>query len=359
MLRRMARRSAAALTGATALLAAGLVSRSDAKPTPPRDMPELATPETPASQVERDAILVVLDGARWQDVVGEASVMPQLAELARAHGAALGGPRSGSVVRASGPNFVSMPGYAEIFGGAPARGCPGNDDCAAATQPTIADDVRAWTGSPDDAAVFASWPDLVRVSSQHPEQLAVSAGRSLVHGDGRMRRDAAMSELLDRGARADAWPGEKDFRPDRFTAPLAERYLEVVRPRFLFLSLGESDEYAHQGNRDGYVRALRYDDDVIAELYRATHGEGARGRRTTIFVTADHGRAYDFRDHGGRWPESARSWLVVLGDEPDAARLTGDYTLSDIAPTVEAWLGVPDDEATAGPRAGAVIAGLL
>jgi hypothetical protein len=306
-------------------------------------MPELATPETPAGQVERDAILVVLDGARWQDVVGEAAVMPQLAELARAHGATLGGPRSGSVVRASGPNFVSMPGYAELFGGAPAPKCRSNEDCAGATHPTIADDVRAWTGSSDDAAVFASWPDLVRVSSEHPESLAVSAGRSVVHNDARMRQDSAMSELLDRGARADAWPGEKDFRPDRFTAPLAERYLEVVRPRFLFLSLGESDEYGHQGNRDGYVRALRYDDDVIAELYRTTHGEGARGRRTTIFVTADHGRAFDFRDHGGRWPESARSWLVVLGDgAPRSSHLTGDYTLSDIAPTVKAWLGMPD-----------------
>jgi arylsulfatase A-like enzyme len=253
-----------------------------------------------------------------------------------------------------------MPGYAEIFGGAPAHHCLGNDDCEAASRSTLADQVRDWTGSLDDAAVFASWPDLVRVSSQRPEGLAVSAGRSLVHNDARMRMDPAMSELLDRGARADAWPGEKDFRPDRYTAPLAERYLEVVRPRFLFLSLGESDEYGHQGNRDGYVRALRYDDEVIADLYRATHGESARGRRTTIFVTADHGRAFDFRDHGGRWPESARSWLVVIGDEaPNMTRVTGDYTLSDLAPTVKAWLGMPEDDAAAGPRAGSAIAKLL
>jgi hypothetical protein len=339
-----------------ALLAAALTSTSVAK----TSMPRVTAPEASASdgKSDRAAIVVVLDGARWQDVVGDGHAMPRLAALAREHGAVVGAPSSGTTMRASGPNFVSMPGYAEIFGGAPARACSGNDECANATHGTIADAVRAESGSPYDAAVFASWPDLVRVASVDPGALVVSAGRSLTHHDAQMRSDPEMSELLDRGERADAWPGEKDFRPDRFTAPIAERYLAAFRPRFMFVSLGEADEYAHQGNHASYVEALRYADGVIAELYAATHGTNAHGRATTIFVTADHGRANDFRDHGGRWPESSRSWLVALGDGVSRGSIqgAGDHALADVAPTVRAWLGLPADDAT---DRGHAIAGLL
>jgi hypothetical protein len=324
------------------LLAAALTSNSVAKTTP-RVTPFEASAS--GSRADRAAIIVVLDGARWQDVVGDGHAMPRLTALAKAHGATGGAPWSGTTMRASGPNFVSMPGYAEILGGAPSRDCSGNDECASATHATIADAVRAESGSVYDAAVFASWPDLVRVASDDPQAIVVSAGRSLMHHEAEMRLDPQMDDLLDRGERASAWPGEKDFRPDRFTAPLAQRYLEAFHPRFLFVSLGETDEYAHQGNHASYLDALRYADGVIAELYAATHGVNARGRETTIFVTADHGRADDFHDHGARWPESARSWLVVLGDDPRGA-IAGDHALADIAPTVRALLGLPPDAAT-------------
>jgi hypothetical protein len=351
------KRSTLALAGALALLAGALTSTSVAKTTDP---PRVVEPEASASEghPDRAVIVVVLDGARWQDVVGDGHAMPRLTALAREHGAVVGAPKSGTTLRASGPNFVSMPGYAEIFGGAPARECTGNDECASATHETIADAVRADSGSPYDAAVFASWPDLVRVSSTNPDALVVSAGRSLTHHEALMRNDPEMSELLDRGERADAWPGEKDFRPDRFTAPIAERYLALFHPRFLFVSLGESDEYAHQGNRLGYLDALHYADGVIAELYAATHGPNAHGRATTLLVTADHGRSNDFRDHGERWPESSRSWLVALGDDVSrgALRGAGDRALADLAPTVRAWLGLPADDAS---DSGHAIAGLL
>ncbi len=350
------KRSTVALAGAMALLAAALTSTSVAKTSMPRVTPLEASASS--ERPDRAVIVLVIDGARWQDVVGDGHAMPRLASLAREHGAVLGAPKSGGAMRASGPNFVSMPGYAEILGGAPARACLGNDDCASATHATVADAVLAESGSPYDAAVFSSWPDLIRVASAAPDALVVSGGRSTTHHEAEMRRDPEMSELLDRGERADAWPGEKDFRPDRFTAPIAERYLAAFRPRFLFVSLGEADEYAHHDDHASYMEALRYADGVVAELYAATHGANAHGRATTIFVTADHGRANDFRNHGGRWPESSRSWLVALGGDVTRASVAGahDHALADLAPTVRAWLGLPADDAT---DAGHAIAGLF
>ncbi len=345
--------STVALAGAMALLAVALTSTSVAKT---NSTPRVTEHVMRAEPSDRAAIVIVLDGARWQDVVGDGHAMPQLARLAAEHGAFVGTPSSGASIRSSGPNFVSMPGYAEILGGAPARGCAANDDCASASHETIVDAVRTRFGSPYDAAVFASWPDLVRVASSSPESVVVSAGRRLTHHEDALRLDPSMGMLLDRGERAEAAPGEGDFRPDRYTAPLAARYLALFQPHFLFVSLGEPDEYGHRGDRAGYLAALRYADDYIAGLYAFTHGEDARGRATAIFVTADHGRANDFQDHGGRWPESARSWLIALDDGGARGVIAGNHVLADIAPTVRAWLGLPADTAK---DAGRAIAELL
>ena len=102
-------------------------------------------------------ILVVLDGVRWQEifggidsrlaathhsgpVVGARSLLPSLYAALDARGAAVGAPGYG-VIAASGPNFVSLPGYTEIFGGHPPAECQDND-CAGASGPTIVRSLR-------------------------------------------------------------------------------------------------------------------------------------------------------------------------------------------------------------------------
>jgi hypothetical protein len=356
-----------------AVLAAALTSTTLAQPraVAREEANAGASPAPP----DRAAVIIVLDGARWQDVLmgvdGELAAqakldprianlptMPHLAELARTRGAVFGAPDSGTVIRASGPNFVSLPGYTEIMGGHPPTACHDNQ-CPATVRPTLADEARAWSDSAREVAIFSSWPDLVRVASLHPHTLVVSGGRSLRENEPMLREDDAMSELLDRGAGALAWPGDGDFRPDRFTAPLATRYLEVARPRFLFVGLGEPDEYAHHGDYAQYLESLRFADDAIAKIVDAIDRMGERGRRTAVYVTADHGRALDFRDHGGAWPESSRSWLVAIGDFQGRGVIDGEHDdrhLADIAPTVRAWLGMTPDTAS---DSGSAIAALL
>jgi hypothetical protein len=357
-----------------AVLAAALTSTTLAQPRPaPRaEAEEADAGVSPAP--DRAAVVIVLDGARWQDVLmgvdGELAsqakldprsanlpTMPKLMELARARGAVFGAPDSGTVMRASGPNFVSLPGYTEIMGGHPPTACNDNQ-CPGTIRPTLADDAREWSISPREVAIFSSWPDLVRVASLHPHTLVVSGGRSLRQNEPLLREDDEMSDLLDHGASALPWPGDGDFRPDRFTAPLATRYLELARPRLLFLSLGEPDEYAHHGDYASYLESLRFADDAIAGIVDVIDRMGERGRRTAVYVTADHGRALDFRDHGARWPESSRSWLVAIGDVKGRGTIEGreERHLADIAPTVRAWLGMPEDHAD---DSGSAIAALL
>lgn len=280
-------------------------------------------------------VLVTVDGARWQDVFGEGDViapaaLPELTRWAREEGARVGAPSEGTI-SASGPHFVSLPGYAELLTGR-AGACRDNE-CDGVPSATLLDEVDAAGGR---AALVGSWEKLGRVASSRGEGGApfpVSAGRG---GDPHI---------------APA-PGSGDFRPDRLTADVALDVLEHERPDLLFLGLGDTDEHAHHGDRAGYGRALRFADDVLARLRRVLARMGERGASTVVIVTADHGRSVRFTDHGGHAPESGRVWLVALGAGIAArgdVRSPAPRTLSDVAPTIRRLMGLSDRPSSGAP----------
>ncbi len=140
------------------------------------------------------------------------------------------------------------------------------------------------------------------------------------------------------------WPGQGDFRRDRWTAELALAYLTEQSPDFLFVSLGEPDEFAHQGSYAGYLDALQQADQQLAQLASVLDERARHGVRTALFVTTDHGRAEDFRDHGRAHAESARVWLVAAGSAIPArgwVSAPAPRRLADIAPTVRQLFGLP------------------
>jgi hypothetical protein len=356
---------------AVALLAAGAAcippSELDATlQLAPAFVPETATERgATAHQADGDdpaVVLVVLDGVRWQEVfvgsdpqlsgapaVPAEALMPRMHALVAERGAAIGAPGRGAPISASGPNFVSMPGYTEIFTGRRSHAC-GDNDCAPARQPTLMDQASAAAARPGDVAVIASWERIERAASAAPERIVVSAGRARATHAELLRDDDVTRDWLERGAQADPFPGYGEFRPDRFTGALAVRYLEAKRPRLLFVGLGEPDEYCHRGDYAGYLASLRESDAVIGSLVDALGRMGARGQRTTLLVTADHGRGRDYRHHGRDFPESGRVWLAAIGGAVEArgfARSLRPHRLADVAPTVRALLELPADAAAA------------
>jgi hypothetical protein len=316
---------------------------------PPRVAPDAAV------------VLVTLDGVRWQDVfVGAdpklaraagvpapaaAALMPHLDALVAERGVALGAPGHGAVA-ASGPSYVSLPGYTEIFTGRRAHDCADNG-CGRTRIPTVFDEARDSGGDGTDIAVFASWERLERAATARPGRFVLSCGRAAGAADEVLRTDDTTRDLLDRAGRTDPYPGSGDFRPDRLTAAIALRYLETRRPTLLFVGLGEPDEYAHRGDYAGYLASLRAADDTLGELFEVLGRLGTRGEHTTVIVTADHGRGRDWRSHGRGYPESGRVWLVAAGagvTERGFSRSLRPHHLADVAPTVRVLLGLPPDE---------------
>ena len=273
-------------------------------------------------------VVVAIDGARWQDVFETPEVTPTLHRWMTEDGIGLGAPDLGEVW-ASGPNYISMPGYTEILTGRPSA-CQTNT-CGSVPTPTLVDQV---TGAGEDAVVVSSWELISHVAAVDPWRATLSTGRHLT-----ARTDDLDPVVLAEGRSDEPWPGVDDYRPDEITSRLALRLLDRRLPRFAFFGLGDTDEHAHHGDRKRYLEALGAADQFLAELEKRV------SRRTVIFVTADHGRSASFRDHGGGDHDSGRVWLAVRAPNLPTHGMLRSRTLhlADIAPTVRCLLDLPPD----------------
>jgi hypothetical protein len=299
-------------------------------------------------------IVVAIDGVRPREVFEGIDLMPNLHRLAKTRGVLLGGPGQGSI-RATGPNFVSLPGYREILTGRP--GACQENQCSPLEVDTLADAFRAVSAAPREVAVISSWEGIQAAAARRPDSIVTSCGRRRGTHLEILRGDAAARVLLETGESADPSPGSGEFRPDALTASIALGYLVREKPRFLFLGLGEPDEYAHAGDYGGYLGSLRAADAVIGKIDELLETTGAWRRDAIVFVTTDHGRADDFRNHGAGAPESGQVWLLALGARVGRPALLPSWQthhLADIAPTIRALAGLP-----AGAEGGTPIASLF
>ena len=298
-----------------------------------------STQSAKASRLSDIVVVLTWDGVRWQEIVhgidpqlerrlgrrvhdnrSPAALVPNLYGLASSDGVLLG--RDEAPIFASSPSTISLPGYSEIFSGR-SPWC-GNNDCPATRQPTLLDQWQmARPGT--SMAVITSWSRIPRVAARDLAAISVSSGT-----------------------------GADDYRPDRATAAIALAYLQAHTPDFTFIGLGDTDEYAHHGDYDGYLSALSYADETLGAVQRWLDMQRRRGHRTLLIVTADHGRSSGFAEHSHA-PEAARVWALFAGSvvtargRPSAA----PSRLADIAPTIREFVGLePDSSPTAGTSLG-------
>jgi hypothetical protein len=351
-----------ALSAAALLFGCGaLLSPTEShNPLPPR----IVSREKPVH-----VVLIALDGVRASDVFEGADprwldtertpeeVVPNLSLLAR-EGITLGRPGHSPGLSASGPNFVSLPGYTELLSGRFSE-CHSND-CSTRPEETLIDWMLKDGTAPAKVGVIASWENIEHALSAGPTSAFVSTGR---HGgnahlvDHERLGSHTLTALVD-GADAPSEPGHHDYRPDHYTIELALAYLEDQAPRFMFVGLGDTDEHAHAGDYEAYLNALQRADAFVGRVMQLRSTWEAQGEPTAIFVTTDHGRGDDFRSHGKDFPESRAVWLIAAGARLRAggAELEGDYALRDIAPTIAA---ISELSLVTGNTAGTPLAGLM
>jgi hypothetical protein len=280
-------------------------------------------------------ILITIDGLRWQEVfdakdsLARADQRPLMAHLhARIakRGVGFGDKDRGSTVRTSSIKPISLPGYQSIFAGR--QTACANNECARIDAPTLPEAVaRQLTLPAGQVAAFASWSRLARAISSKDGSVLADVG----------------PEGPPRGAGDPPW---SNARWDDDTISRALSHLSRERPRFLYIGLLDTDQWAHAGERDRYLDAARAADRLFERIDTALEAMPAKVReQTTIIVTSDHGRG-----NGPLWIAHSRFdaarhvWLAARGPWVARAGLTRptrtDVQHADIRPTVERLFGL-------------------
>jgi Sulfatase len=139
--------------------------------------------------------------------------------------------------------------------------------------------------------------------------------------------------------------GESSLQAD---TDVFDKVVEVMRrdrPRIVYANFGGTDHLAHSGNWDRHVKAIRHQDELLAELWEEIQSNPHYRDRTAFFLTNDHGYHLDgvhegFAEHGDSCEGCRHIMLLALGpDIREGAVVETPAYQTDIAPTVGELLG--------------------
>jgi arylsulfatase A-like enzyme len=135
------------------------------------------------------------------------------------------------------------------------------------------------------------------------------------------------------------------IRLDKDTMAEAMKYLEQNKPRLLYISLNDADDWGHKYQYPKYLETLRSYDQWIYDIVKKLETLGEYGRNTTLIVTTDHGRGTGILWGGHGWviPDSKYVWLYARSPQTiNRGRMLKNriYTHADIRPTIEEALGL-------------------
>ena len=330
----------------------------------------------PAAQSsDHNVVLVTLDGARIEEMFGgldleilrstldaEARVEEQpiykrfwaadpvarreklmpffWGTLMREHGSIAGNPALGSRVRLANRHSFSYPGYSEMLVGRT------NDDVIKSNDPvrnpsrTILETLRdRFSLSREQVALFGSWDVFNAIGESREGALTINAGfEPYEHPDSLIK---AMSALQLRTPTP--W---NSVRHDAYTARFALAHLATYRPRVLYLALGETDDWAHDGRYDRVLEAFAYTDEILRQLWTSLQADPQYRGKTSLLITTDHGRGAGtdgWRHHGEKYAASANTWMAFVSP---TMRLRGEWRnhppleTRQVAATVAGWMGV-------------------
>jgi 2,3-bisphosphoglycerate-independent phosphoglycerate mutase len=154
------------------------------------------------------------------------------------------------------------------------------------------------------------------------------------------------------GGREEEWPGETrllvpsprevgtyDKQPEMSAQEVASRFCEELERGgygFAVVNFANPDMVGHTGVIPAVVQAVETTDACLGRVVETVERLGG-----VTLITADHGNAEQMLEADGTSPHTAHTSNVVplIVTDPDA-RLRGDGELSDLAPTVLAYLGL-------------------
>lgn len=238
--------------------------------------------------------------------------------------------------------WFSYPGYNEILSGAPDDERINSNDKIENPNVTVLEFINQQQAYKGKVAAFGSWDVFPYIINEKRSGIPVNAGYEKVSGKSLTEREKLLNELQD--ALPKLW---NTVRMDGFTQYYALEYLKKNKPRVMYIAYGETDDFAHGGRYDEYLRSARQTDTFIRDLWRWAQSQAQYKGKTTFLITTDHGRGTDpldtWRSHGSKYKGTDQIWFAVIGPDIPATgeiKTPGQYYQKQIAKTAAAFLGL-------------------
>lgn len=266
-----------------------------------------------SSTAADNVVLITLDGLRWQELfsgidselAGDSAyvtqetrlwdeywdddatirarkLMPFMHDVVFSQGSYAGDRTRNSCARVSNDWYFSYPGYSEILTDIVNPSINSNSKIPNPefTFLELLDSVKEFSGS---AAAFVSWDVFPFIFNVQRSGLHVNAFTR--EADPQSDFELTLSRLQE-----DMSPPWPTVRNDAFTHHYAMSYFKREKPRVLFISYGETDDYAHDGKYDEYIFAANRTDRFIKEIWQLVQSTEGYRDNTDLFITVDHGR---------------------------------------------------------------------
>lgn len=316
--------------------------------------------------------LLTFDGLRWEELYGgidsvlmtdkryvddadelreqfwaltpqarRAKLMPFFWSTIAEEGQLMGNRWMGNKVDVTNNHWFSYPGYGEILTGFADPRINSNDKIQNPNQ-TVLEWINQQPGFEGRVAAFASWDVFPYIINEERSGIPVNAGFEKSKHDQLSPREVFLNELQDEIP--SPW---STVRLDAFTHHYALEYAKKYHPRVLYIAYGETDDFAHDGEYDQYVKSAYQTDRWIQSLWEYVQRDPVYRGKTTFLITTDHGRGdkvkEEWTSHGVDIEGADAIWLAAIG--PDTPALgehlsKGQYYQNQVAKTLAAFLGL-------------------
>jgi hypothetical protein len=250
----------------------------------------------------------------WSDDVNERrkKLMPFLWSVIEKNGQIYGNREKGNKVDNANRYWFSYPGYNEIFTGYPDTAVNSNE-YPPNPNTNLLEYLNRQQKYQNRIAAFGAWDAFNRILNEERSKVPVFAGFDKAGGNNPTPNEQLRNNMLEDSYK----PFGDEEGLDVFTQYAAIEYLKTKRPKILYISYGETDEWAHSGQYRDYLDAASRVDKWIKDIWTYIQSDPAYKNKTALFITVDHGRGdakkEEWTSHHKDIKDSYQIWFAAMG----------------------------------------------
>lgn len=245
-------------------------------------------------------------------------LLPFLWTTMKDKGRIYGNKDAGANVKVKNRYWFSYPGYNEIFTGYPdtavnSNGYPPNQN------ENILEAINKKPGYRECVVAFGAWDAFDRILNEK------RSGFPVINGFDTLPHDIENAALLNKMLRESYQPWKEECL-DVYTHNFAMSWLKSRKPKVMYISYGETDEWAHAGQYLNYLDAAHRFDDYVKQIWEWAQNTPGYKNNSYILITCDHGRGEkvksEWTDHWEKVEGSDDIWFVIAGPKlPQAGEM--------------------------------------